>query len=177
MYYYYYYYYVYSSRCFEAEEASAALSCTDGPYSTDQSCPAPPQVVIDENDIENISPQAVIDENDIENLFDDLSGPLDSDNTFVAEYLLRKADDLVRSVFFQRYQAGFVFGYNEQTPETGICQLSDVLRAPGNTSQPSSTVVYGNYPARFYLAESSSRNLTATIWYNNQVRPYTMTCT
>ena len=153
----YYYYYVYSSRCFEAEEASAALSCTDGPYSTDQSCPAPPQVVIDENDIEN--------------LFDDLSGPLDSDNTFVAEYLLRKANDLVRSVFFQRYQAGFVFGYNEQTPETGICSLSDV---PGNLAQLNSTVFY---PAQFYQAESRSRNLTATIWYNNQVRPYTMTCT
>ena len=50
-------------------------------------------------------------------------GPLDSDNTYIAEVLLRVADDLQPSVFFREVQAGFVVSYQE--PALSFCALSD----------------------------------------------------
>ena len=77
------------------------------------------------------------------------TGPLESDNHYVAEYLLTKAGEQLPSVFFRRVQAGFVFGYTEHVASDLNC-LADT---------PSQT---------FTL---STNNLTATIWYNNQVSP------
>ena len=50
-------------------------------------------------------------------------GPLDSDNTYIAEVLLRVADELQPSVFFREVQAGFVVSYQE--PALSFCALSD----------------------------------------------------
>ena len=58
---------------------------------------------------------------------DSISGPLDSDNTFVAEYLIRAADNLQPSVFFQEVQAGFVVSYQE--PPLSFCRLADKTEA------------------------------------------------
>ena len=100
-------------------------SCHDS-----DSCPAPPELSV--NDLDSfLKPK----------------GQLESDNTYVAEHLMRQAGEQLPSVFFRRVQAGFVFGYNEHVDRDLKC-LSDT---------PSQ---------QFSL---STRNLTATIWYNNQV--------
>ena len=54
---------------------------------------------------------------------DSVKGPLDSDNTYIAEVLLRVADDLQPSVFFREVQAGFVVSYQE--PALNFCPLSN----------------------------------------------------
>ena len=46
-------------------------------------------------------------------------GPLESDNIYIAEYLLRTADSIKPDVFFRRFQAGFSLGYSE--PSYSIC--------------------------------------------------------
>ena len=51
------------------------------------------------------------------------TGLLDSDNTYVTEYLLKVAKDLQPSVFFQRIQAGFVMSYQE--PALSFCALTN----------------------------------------------------
>ena len=79
--------------------------------------------------------------------FNHPTGPLESDNHYVAEYLVRQAGEQLPSVFFRRVQAGFVFGYNEHVDRDLDC-LTDT---PSRTFSP------------------STNNLTATIWYNNQV--------
>ena len=86
----------------------------------------------------------------------ELSGPLDSNNTFVAEYILREADRVEPSIYFQRAQAGFVFGYREPTD----------LFCP-DSSGPDDSIP--NVPQ---FSEFNSDNLTATVWYNNQVASY-----
>ena len=54
---------------------------------------------------------------------DSVKGPLDSDNTYIAEVLLRVADDLQPSVYFRELQAGFVVSYQE--PALSFCALSN----------------------------------------------------
>ena len=46
-------------------------------------------------------------------------GPLESDNVYIAEYLLRTADFIKPDVFFRRFQGGFSLGYSE--PSYSIC--------------------------------------------------------
>ena len=77
----------------------------------------------------------------IDDYLNNSTGLLDSDNTYVAEYLLRVAADLQPSVFFQRVQAGFVVSYQEpvlsfcgQTNETLNVELSDLIEAVCNCS-------------------------------------------
>ena len=47
------------------------------------------------------------------------SGPLESNNIYIAEYLLQTADSIKPDVFFRRFQAGFSLGYSE--PSYSIC--------------------------------------------------------
>ena len=82
------------------------------------------------------------------NSISEIKGPLDSDNTFVAEYLLRKAGVQLPSVFFRRVQAGFVFDYYHEDLYIYSKDCSD--------DKP-------------YQIVSYTMKLTATIWYNNQV--------
>ena len=124
------YIHIYISPYFSC--ATEPLSCKSYAYHRDgfnEECPAPPEL-------------------DYEDIYTNTTGPLDSDNTFVAEYLLRKATKRVPSVFFQEVQAGFVFGYNE--PMQKQCD---------NETYSVSQV---------YFADDD-QSLTATIWYNNQV--------
>ena len=100
---------IYICSCCNTFYKTAALSCNDavsGP--TDASighyCPLPPQMSID--DAINSS----------------AAGPLDSDNTFIAEYLLEASNDLQPLVFFQEVQAGFVVSYQE--PALAFCNMS-----------------------------------------------------
>ena len=51
-----------------------------------------------------------------------MRGPLDSDNTFIAEYLISVADKLQPSVLFREVAAGFVVSYQE--PSLSFCRLS-----------------------------------------------------
>ena len=93
-------------RCCDASAASTALSCFSEPYGFfSDYCPAPPQLSVD--DYFNGS----------------IRGPLDSDNTYIAEVLLGVADDIQPSVFFREVQAGFVVSYQE--PALSFCALSD----------------------------------------------------
>jgi hypothetical protein len=46
-------------------------------------------------------------------------GPLESDNIYIAEYLLRTADSIKPDVFFRRFQVGFSLSYSE--PSYSIC--------------------------------------------------------
>lgn len=90
----------------ETWRKTAALSCYSGPSAAfGDYCPTPPGLNID--DYSNSS----------------IRGPLDSDNTYVAEYLLGVSDDLQPSVFFQEVQAGFVVSYQE--PALTLCGCSD----------------------------------------------------
>ena len=92
--------------CCGASGETTALSCFNGPdaFLSDY-CPAPPQLSVD--DYFNGS----------------VRGPLDSDNTYIAEVLMRVADDIQPSVFFREVQAGFVVSYQE--PALSFCPLSD----------------------------------------------------
>ena len=96
-------------RCCNNYFETAALSCVEdgGPFdaSIGNYCPASPQLSV--NDALNGS----------------VSGPLDSDNTYIAEYLLRVSDDLLPSVFFHEVQAGFVVSYQE--PALSFCKQND----------------------------------------------------
>ena len=65
-------------------------------------CPTPPQFFIGDNAT---------------------SGPLDSFNTFVAELLLREADDDDPSVFFRENQAGIVV--SRRDPPYSVCRCVD----------------------------------------------------
>ena len=110
-------------------------------------CVAPPQLALDEYN------------NDQQP-----SGPVDSNNHFVAEYLLRRADDLVRSVFFRRVQAGFVFSNNE--PLDGCCvSRNDYGSGSMCSLEPGFTDDEVNPTSQLYINTS----LTATVWYSNQV--------
>ena len=124
-------------RCYVALEASAPLGYSSSPainvFQADGGvCPAPPQLSVD------TAP----------------SGPLDSRNHYVAEYLLRHSDDIARSVFFRRVQAGFVF-----SEESGVDGCSSFC---ADSAQQFCTI-----PSLVYSPNET--NLTATIWYNNQV--------
>ena len=66
-------------------------------------CPAPPELNIED--------------------IDNSTGPLDSDNTYIAEYLVKVATDVQPSVFFQQVQAGFVISHQE--PAVSFCGISD----------------------------------------------------
>ena len=46
-------------------------------------------------------------------------GPLENDNIYIAEYLLRTADSIKPDVFFRQFQAGFSLSYSE--PSYSIC--------------------------------------------------------
>lgn len=46
-------------------------------------------------------------------------GPLESDNIYIAEYLLQTADTIKADVFFRRFQAGFSLSYSE--PSYSVC--------------------------------------------------------
>ena len=49
----------------------------------------------------------------------DPRGLLESDNVYIAEYLMQKADAIKPDVFFRRFQAGFSLSYSE--PSFGVC--------------------------------------------------------
>lgn len=90
--------------CCTAEDSTAALSCLDSPNAYfGNYCPAPPELNIEDTE-------------------ETATGPLDSDNTFIAEYLVRVAADVQPSVFFQQVQAGFVVSYQE--PAISFCPTS-----------------------------------------------------
>lgn len=103
------------SRCCKTNDKTTALSCQGpigrAPYDAGfgDYCPSPP--VLSVTDAYNQS----------------ISGPLDSDNTFVAEYLIEVADKLQPSVFFQEVQAGFVVSYQE--PPITFCRLGDMSKS------------------------------------------------
>jgi len=125
-------YLLFCFRCSTANERTTALSCLSRPFASfGKYCPAPPELSV--NDLENST------------------GPLDSYNAYVAEYLLRAAADAQPSVFFQQVQAGFVLSSRE--PSMSVC--GDVF------AHTKSTV------AQLYRSESE--RLTVTVWYNNQV--------
>ena len=91
-------------RCCEATEEIPA-TCTypltqNNDVDRESICPAPPRVSYD--DVTNNE-----------------KGKLDSDLTFVDEYLLHRAEDLEPDVYKRRLQGGFVISYME--PEFGIC--------------------------------------------------------
>ena len=109
-------------RCSTADERTTALSCLSSPFG--EYCPAPPEL-------------------SMRDVVENSTGPLDSYNAYVAEYLMRAAADAQPSVFFQQVQAGFVLSSQE----------------PTMTSCGSDTV------AQIYQSE----NPTVTVWYNNQV--------
>ena len=92
-------------RCCETIPKTLALSCfqdSEPDASIGDYCPSPP--VLSLSDAYSSS----------------ISGPLDTDNTFVAEYLIGEADRLKPSVFFQDVQAGFVVSYLE--PSLSFCK-------------------------------------------------------
>ena len=74
-------------------------------------CPAPPRVSY--NDVTN-----------------DVMGRLESDLTFIDEYLLHRAEDLEPDVYKRRLQGGFVISYME--PEFGTCGLTSGPVLPPN---------------------------------------------
>ena len=87
-------------------EKTSALSCFNSPYADiGDYCPSPPKLNIDDY------------------YSNSTFGPLDSYNTYIAEYLIKVAFDLQPSVFFHQVQAGFVVSYQE--PALSFCGLSD----------------------------------------------------
>ena len=88
-----------------------------------------------------------------------LSGPLDSDNTFVAEYLIGIADKLEPSVFFQDVQAGFVVSYQE--PPLSFCRLAD-----GNQTLTFSTLLSALYNRSAFTFNQSCDDYL-TLCYEN----------
>ncbi len=102
----------YFFRCCHAREARLA-SCTD-PLSIENDaeqedfCPSPP--LLSATDLMN----------------SDLSGRLDSDNTYVAEHLMREAEDEdTVSDFYRQYQAGYVIT-SARDPAFSICGCTSV---------------------------------------------------
>lgn len=92
--------------CCRSVYKTSALSCFGVPDAYfGNYCPSPPQLNIDDY------------------YSNSTLGPLDSYNTYIAEYLIRVAFDLQPSVFFHRVQAGFVVSYQE--PALSFCGLSD----------------------------------------------------
>lgn len=84
-------------------------TCTNPLYQTrstnqQELCPKPPQVSV--ADVRN-----------------NTSGPLDSDNVFVDETLLRKGAELGPEVYVRRIQAGFVISYRD--PPYAACGCSE----------------------------------------------------
>ena len=119
-------------------------------HATFSECPAPPE--LSEDDINSVH---------------DLAGPLESDNTYVAEHLLRRAGDELPSVFFRRVQAGFVFGYDEHMDLSCLSSASPQYDFPSESDIPSQSDI-PDIPSQIF--SPTMENLTATIWYNNQVR-------
>ena len=73
-------------------------SCSMNQYS---SCPSPPKLSF--SSIQNSEPR----------------GSLESDNVYVAEYLLQLADNIRPDVFFHRFQAGISLNHHE--PSKSVC--------------------------------------------------------
>ena len=67
-------------------------------------------------------------------------GPLENDNTYIAEYLLRTADSIKPDIFFRRFQTGFSLSYSE--PSYSICGCNSTqdfitpLKASSNRQCP-----------------------------------------
>ena len=94
------------SSCCNTVDETSALSCFSAPDTViGDYCPSPPKLNIDDY------------------YSNSTLGPLDSYNTYIAEYLIRVAFDLQPSVFFYQVQAGFVVSYQE--PALSFCGLSD----------------------------------------------------
>ena len=70
-------------------------------FTSGRFCPAPPKLSY--SSLQKSIPQ----------------GPLENDNIYIAEYLLRTADSIKPDVFFRRFQGGFSLSYNE--PSYSIC--------------------------------------------------------
>jgi ATP-binding cassette subfamily A (ABC1) protein 3 len=134
-------------RDFAYYNCQDCLSCRHATFSE---CPAPPE--LSEDDINSVH---------------DLAGPLESDNTYVAEHLLRRAGDELPSVFFRRVQAGFVFGYDEHMDLSCLSSASPQYDFPSESDIPSQSDI-PDIPSQIF--SPTMENLTATIWYNNQ--PY-----
>ena len=77
------------------------LSGLNPPFNSGQFCPSPPKLSY--TAASATSP----------------SGPLESENVYVAELLLRVATDLTTDVFFRRFQAGFSLTVRE--PRHSVC--------------------------------------------------------
>ena len=123
----------FTHSCFDADNRTRPLGLNMGPdLEFGDQCPSPPLLEAGQDS--------------------QSTGPLNSHNHFVDEHLLRRAEDLERSVFFRRIQAGFVFASNE--PTEGDCVQADFIDI---VVQP---------PSKIYNSTES----VATIWYNNQVR-------
>ncbi len=99
-------FYVCLSRCCSASDPmkSSLSSCTHplqpSPTNNDNFCPSPPSL----------------------SLYSDTSGPLDTDNTFIAEHLLRLSTSVGEQdtgSFLRRYQAGFTIA--PQDPLVTAC--------------------------------------------------------
>ena len=83
------------------------------------------------------------------------SGPLENENVYVAELLLRTASDLTPDVFFRRFQAGFSLTTRE--PRHSVCgcsQPDDVCDGPYfsalNTGVNDETDMRGNITRYFF---------------------------
>ncbi|CAI8011243.1 Phospholipid-transporting ATPase ABCA1 [Geodia barretti] len=130
--------------CCSTLHKTYALACQGGgPYDAyiGNYCPSPPLLSV--SDAYNGS----------------LSGPLDSDNTFVAEYLIGIADKLEPSVFFQDVQAGFVVSYQE--PPLSFCRLAD-----GNQTLTFSTLLSALYNRSAFTFNQSCDDYL-TLCYEN----------
>ena len=96
--------------CCNTVDKTSALSCFNSPYADiGDYCPSPPKLNIDDY------------------YSNSTLGPLDSYNTYIAEYLIRVAFDVQPSVFFHQVQAGFVVSYQE--PALSFCGFSDPTTA------------------------------------------------
>lgn len=122
-------------------------------------CPAPPKLSY--SSIQNPEPR----------------GSLESDNVYIAEYLLQTADMMRPDTFFRHYQAGFSLNYRE--PLYCLCGYNEAqdmynFMLPLNLSNSGiSSMQCGrlpNEPAVGAVCLDMNHQVEATVWYNNQVR-------
>lgn len=114
-------------RCCEATKEIPA-TCTypltqNNDADGESICPAPPRVSY--YDVTN-----------------NVTGRLDSDLTFVDEYLLHRAEDLEPDVYKRRLQGGFVISYME--PEFGTCGLTSNSAVPNEVIADTSFLLCAN---------------------------------
>ena len=137
-------------RCCEATKEIPA-TCTypltqNDDVDRESICPAPPRVSY--YDVTN-----------------NVKGRLDSDLTFVDEYLLHRAEDLEPDVYKRRLQGGFVISYME--PEFGTCGLTSNSAVPNEVIADTSFLLCANIQDSDYYTFNTIEYDISESWLNS----------